>query len=322
MRLSDQRAYQTLPSATRMASPLTPLDSSDAKEPARHRNLVWADCQGQTFGSTSMLELWFLTQNVPIRLTVQRDVNPRIVDGRRRRFHGVFVGHSFTGGRTPCEGLIDKLASGLQQYANNWRPRNITKLEGAQATKQAITDAVNAKKRALRPGDELLFYFCDHGHPGIQDAAPVDEPAGGNDGLIGVAPPPGRTGNFFMTDDELADLLSGFRRSVTITVILDVCHAGGFGDGKEDLLSMTNRAGNKQDKDHLAVMLAVPLGCVTRFQFTERLINGLRRAPRNPRADANGDGITTAAELFDFARQETPRTERPPVFLRGAGRVH
>jgi hypothetical protein len=32
MKLSDRRAYQTLPSATRMASPLTPLDSSDAKK--------------------------------------------------------------------------------------------------------------------------------------------------------------------------------------------------------------------------------------------------------------------------------------------------
>jgi hypothetical protein len=32
LRLSDRRAYKTLPSATRMASPLTPLDSSDAKK--------------------------------------------------------------------------------------------------------------------------------------------------------------------------------------------------------------------------------------------------------------------------------------------------
>lgn len=111
-----------------------------------------------------------------------------------------------------------------------------------------------------------------------------------------------------ITDDELAQWLTGFERSVTLVVVLDACFSGSF---LNDLSNsrIKDNAGRPLQPGHLEVIAASAWnekagvaesgnGCLT-----AGLLKGLDKlgAPSSvSRADlnGNGDGITTAEEWF------------------------
>ena len=55
------------------------------------------------------------------------------------------------------------------------------------------------------------------------------------DNIIHLANASGRGGEpDRLSDDELTTLMSGFRRSVTLTVFIEACYSGGMFDGTAD----------------------------------------------------------------------------------------
>ena len=112
-------------------------------------------------------------------------------------------------------------------------------------TKNKIRDAVNTHQINRNPGDEFIFYISAHGS------------------TAGIT----LDGGVQLTWAELRDILSGtysgmtsegFRKSVTVTVVIDTCYAGtfaGFSGG------ITDRDDDPMDRNHLRVLMAAAAGC-------------------------------------------------------------
>jgi hypothetical protein len=192
-------------------------------------------------------------------------------------------------------------------------------------------------------GDELVFHFSGHGvcastpegdidpgTPGVQldpnNTHDGDEPDGSDEALVDDA------GNL-ISDDELRDYLSGFPRSVTITVIIDACHAEGFADGTADLLDIRDNTGGELDPGHIEVLLSAQINELSwghgqdnngdttpdasTSDFTNEIVGCLAAdptaVPPNSKTVAdnrfgNADGQTTSYELFDCAGLTTVQT--------------
>src|SRR5207249_8280689 len=153
-----------------------------------HR-VTYSDCQGRAAdggraADTNAVEVWDIPTNVatpPVRVASQLDVNPRVVDANpgTKRFRALLIGGSFELPRIPCTALATQLQEALAQYGN-WQgqPSPITLLTDRAATKAAVIAAIRAAQAASQPGDEFLFYYCDHGSNEGPDVAPRDEPSG------------------------------------------------------------------------------------------------------------------------------------------------
>ncbi len=229
---------------------------------------------------------------------------PKVVDiTGGTKFHGVIVGTSAGLGPLPCDEKAKKLTKRLK---DTWGSVGWGELGNAivepNATKDAVTKAVDDAKKAVQPGQEFLFFFCDHGS---KDQRIFFDGAGS------------------MTAADLAKLLSGFRASMTMTVILDVCFAGGF---VPELLNISNDKGVQLDKEHLAVLMSSS-ACLPMFnaQFSQNVIDCLgkgkvtkTRHEETTKADANQDGITTSRELFDCANTNNVARQKP-AYATGTG---
>jgi len=93
-----------------------------------------------------------------------------------------------------------------------------------------------------------------------------------------------------LTDDELATMLTGFRVSVTIVVIMDSCYGGGFTGGANDI----------QETDHVAVIGTEGRPCWSSGffgGFLSTLTEDTADGGGERSADANEDGKVTAEEL-------------------------
>ncbi len=208
---------------------------------------------------------------------------------------------------------VDKITQALD--VANWDSGNQEDVK--QGTKADIIAAINKFKKGgakeLGSGDEFVFFFAGHGgnsilDDGVQDqdetaADPADEPdASDNHILVNTGAR--------ISDDDLATMLSGFKQSVTINVILSSCKSNTFTDGTADLPQITQKDDNDNDvtaTGHVAVLAA---GATTSFfgndsggmEFVKKLVDGLKKKPNGfLKADTNNDGTVTAKELSDFA---------------------
>jgi len=197
-------------------------------------------------------------------------------------------------------------------------------------TKQQLRNTLDALKDKAQPGEEVTFYFGGHGNGGklrkpgdggIEDPGEANDPydewvwlndANGN----GSADYPDE----ILTDDELAQMLTGFKTSVTIVVIMDSCYGGGFTGGANDI----------QETDHVAVIgpsATAPLDPPGIFGgLKSTLTEDAADGGGEKGADANSDGTVTAEELEDWLRGrgwslDTPDDQNPGKIKNGKSKI-
>jgi uncharacterized caspase-like protein len=237
---------------------------------------------------------------------------------------------------------ICRLLTGQFQFP----PTNVSVLKGAAATYAGIREKFLSFKEKLTAGDQFVFHFSGHGTQ-LDDQVPFDEQ---QDDKLDEALCPYDViadGKGLIRDDELAKWLEGLSAG-RITVILDCCHAGTATKADDSpeadefvvrYLPMENRRVVARAADRAWQDLE-PLGkgpsqsIVALFacgssqpaverqflelnpsrmgQFTRYLVLGLSDA----RADANGDGQVSVAEIMEFVQAQIDRTfnqSRRPV---------
>jgi len=196
-------------------------------------------------------------------------------------FHSVIVGcdHRDTNSElNGCQKGAELMQSMLQRHPG-WHYSRMSLLYNRRATIDAVHNAIEEAKDRAQPGDEFLFYFADHGgNRSVNDSnSDPDEPDSHDEAIF--------LSDGMVSDDELADWLSGFRDCVTITVKLDCCHAGGFIDGDDDLQNATNADDEPYGPDHINIEPA----CAANETLSERAYYW---------NDSNGDGRIDPEELL------------------------
>jgi hypothetical protein len=212
-------------------------------------------------------------------------------------FRGCFASGPETNGvQEPAfDAAVDALAAALLG-TGSWMAGNATKLPNGNRV--SIEACVNAAKAASIPGDEFVFSFVGHGGDEFfPDAAEAGEGAG-SDNHIRIGNTAGGAADR-ITDDQLAALLSGFRRSVTISVILESCFSHTFFDGANDLGSVTQvNGGPVLAGTHLALSASSsPDMPSCRLGYTTNIAQGITTGD----ADSDGDGVYTTQEVTDYA---------------------
>ena len=240
---------------------------------------------------------------------------PRLVGGTV--FRGCFAsGPDASGAADPDWDKDVDTITGALKGTGSWQDANMTKLKNGKRVD--IEACVNAAKGSAEPGDEFIFYFSGHGgnhtfQDGVKDqhettADPNDDPDDFDNHLLLGDTTAGTRSR--MSDDELAKLLSGFKKSVTIVVILDSCNSHTFTDGSADLGSVTQKDPEGNDvpaTTHLALIAASTTSNPTcRAGMTDRIADGLKSQGSHPKADKNKDGVVTAKEAADHARAYLP----------------
>jgi len=154
------------------------------------------------------------------------------------------------------------------------------------------------------PGDEVFGDRCDD----LSSCCPAPGEDGPRDGwiLTGVGEP---TLGDVISDDELAaEFAEGFAAGVGFVGIFDQCFAGEQADGEADIPAVLAAAGTP----HALLMSShIEESCPVRYPgsmsyFTDSLVDALKVEEKRGcsggvtrDADANGDCITTAVELFN-----------------------
>ena len=240
---------------------------------------------------------------------------PRLVGGTV--FRGCFAsGPDASGAADPDWDKDVDTITGALKGTGSWQDANMTKLKNGK--RADIEACVNAAKGAAEPGDEFIFYFSGHGgnhtfQDGVKDqhettADPNDDPDDFDNHLLLGDTTAGTRSR--MSDDELAKLLSGFKKSVTIVVILDSCNSHTFTDGSADLGSVTQKDPEGNDvpaTTHLALIAASTVCNPTcSAGMTDRIADGLKSQGDHLKADKNKDGVVTAKEAADHARAYLP----------------
>jgi hypothetical protein len=140
-------------------------------------------------------------------------------------YYAVIVGVADYPGTINDLNYTDDDATGL--YNNlleddlRWAPGRMQLLVDAQASRDAIYDAISVFASDGDADDVFLFYFSGHGTTG-EDIAPFDEGDGYDEYLCSY----GSTLSEFIRDDELSDWLSLLPME-RIVVLLDTCYSGG-----------------------------------------------------------------------------------------------
>jgi len=199
---------------------------------------------------------------------------------------------------------VDNVAAALVNAG--WSATNQKTLK--QKTKAEVTTEINKFKpggvNELKAGDEFLFFFAGHGGDSFFPDTTEAGEGNGSDNHIRIS------AGVRIPDDELATMLSGFNKSVTINVILSCCKSNTFTDGANDLLSVTEKDGGNDVPagDHVALTAA---GDTTDFvdndpvgmKFVKDLLKGLAKTgARLLYGDTNKDGTLTMKELADYVK--------------------
>ncbi len=238
---------------------------------------------------------------------------PRVTDNSgNTNFHGLFIGTS-AGSEDRFGGEADRVNDSLN--GPGWDDQNSTTLENESATKQNITKEIDDLIDIAKPGDEVVIYFIGHGNndhakdgeqdPWENDVDPKDEPDKFDNYVT-------TSNGKIITDDELKVMISGFEKSVTITIIIDACYSGTFTDGTADLPHATNGELEEEEygADHLAVLTSgkgttpAPNDPSNRKTFTDKILEGLAPNGTTTMADKDNDGNTTSRELAVFTKIE------------------
>lgn len=187
---------------------------------------------------------------------------PRVTDGNTK-FHRVYVTcpgkkHILWHEDSSFKDDRDELKDDLENAGNQKEGSTSHDLE--KPTQQELKEILDELKETAQPGDEVTLSFIAHGNGG-QPRKPgdggIDDPGESNDPYDewiwlndkngdkkANRDPQNPENDEVLTDDELADMLEGFRESVTIVVIMDSCFGGGFTNGADDI----------QESDHIAVI--------------------------------------------------------------------
>jgi uncharacterized caspase-like protein len=207
-------------------------------------------------------------------------------------------------------------------------------LKGAEATHDKLQAAFKASIGAVGRQDVFVFYFSGHGTQ-VPDRPPYDEP----DGLDEALCPYDATadGGHLVLDDELGLWLDDMPAR-DVTVVLDCCHAGtGIKDADDDLaarylpIPRPAAANARQDVQPwrdlrpatktLGRQVTAFYACHPEQQAYERRLPQQAKPARSGQfthyflaglsgghADANGDGVITQQEAFDYAHRRLDET--------------
>lgn len=243
-----------------------------------------------------------LLGTAPVSAVPGDEDNDGLITGPRLVGNTTFRGCFASGpgvGSAQSDTDVDTITDALDA-TDSWDPGNMTELK--QGTRAQIQACINAAKAASVAGDEFVFYFSGHGSDSLVGSAEDGEPDN-KDNQIWVADSP----DDGITDDELADMLSGFKKSVTIVVILDSCYSHTFKDGADDLDSVTQVNGDAEAAGPRLALIAAssPAEPCIGWNFTNELTEGLGKVEDEFKADANGDGVVTAQEAEDYAHDRT-----------------
>eukprot|EP00931_Biecheleriopsis_adriatica_P100683 TRINITY_DN75940_c0_g1_i1.p1 TRINITY_DN75940_c0_g1~~TRINITY_DN75940_c0_g1_i1.p1 ORF type:complete len:424 (+),score=107.80 TRINITY_DN75940_c0_g1_i1:72-1274(+) len=107
--------------------------------------------------------------------------------------------------------------------------QDVEKMYDNMATKENVKKKVKEMSSRVKPDDYFIFYYSGHGSQ-VADRD-GDEDEGKDECLCTVGPNGELAGEYFMTDDEIVDLLtSSFKKSVRQIIICDCCHSGTMTD--------------------------------------------------------------------------------------------
>ncbi len=236
----------------------------------------------------------------------------------------------------PLEGSVNDVRN-MHQFALDtlgYRPERIQVLLDGDATHAGILTAIERWLiEGSQPGDRVLFYYSGHGYQ--MPDTDGDEADGLDETLVSVDTEPDGQGGYrnMISDDELKTRFDRLADRQT-TAIIDSCHSGtvtrGLLDPGDTRARKTLDPGSaeatrdfsKSLADHrreesllksdrqrvvwsavsaaqvaLVDQEATPRGGV----FTRRFLTGLR----DRKADRNGNGEVSYAELLDYIRQES-----------------
>jgi hypothetical protein len=247
---------------------------------------------------------------------------PRLVDGNTK-FHRLYV----EGPERCCGDDISELKGDLESPGNQ-QAGSTSQPPLNEPTKQQLQDALNQLKNTTQPGEEVTIYICAHGNGGkprkagdggISDGdEPYDEWVWLNDKK--VADKKANSPDEVLTDDELADMLEGFKECVTIVVIVDSCYGGGFTGGTDDI----------PEDDHHAVIGTTGTCPIDPPGLLGGLISTLGEdvadGAGEKEADTNGDGKVTAEELKDWLKKRgwklgPPDDQNPGKIKNGKSKI-
>jgi hypothetical protein len=204
-----------------------------------------------------------------------------------------------------------------------WSEDHIKVLTGADATVVNIIKGLRWLDRMEDSNDISLVYLSTHGFPLGFDIPPKDEADGTDEALVtywGFAYP-----SLFIWDDELNFLLNRLE-SKGVCLIVDSCYAGGFNDppnwnitGVTESTQTSNSLAAEQwvkgfGEDVRGQKRVVLMGsCEDELSYSggfgPYIIDGLRGY-----ADANGDGIVSAEEVFYYAQPRSNTRQHPTMY--------
>jgi caspase domain-containing protein len=208
----------------------------------------------------------------------------------------------------------------LQPNGGGFKPSDIIYMENSGATTDAVRDALMRLLPRAAPNDLVFIYIASHGSPDPFEPQKLYFLM--NDTKVANMPKTG-LGMF-----ELQEVLDHLVRAQRVVVFIDACHSAGVAGTKlvtgRQLERLENNvfnlyASKLYRETGRAVLTSSDINEISEEGatwggghgvFTWALLEGLRGA-----ADANGDHVITAGELFDYVsgrvRQETNSRQNP-----------
>jgi len=231
-----------------------------------------------------------------------------IIVGVGRYEDASMSGRSLQYSETDAQAMYDALTTRCQVPATN-----AILLKGPKATKAGVEAALADIGRRAKPGDTVFFYFSGHGSyvpdkDGDEaDGDRLDEVLLPYDAVLGRE-------DTYIIDDYLGWLVSRISAN-SVAIIIDSCHSGGQGKSVPAPGLLAKGAGDSMVKDIFtdrgggagrALLSACQSGEVA-FEdkdlghgvLTFFVLQGME----SREADANGDGVTSFAELGAFVEE-------------------
>jgi len=207
-----------------------------------------------------------------------------------------------------AKGVRDVL---LDPNVGRFRPDRVRVLVDEDASRTAVTSAIGEwLSRAAEEDSLVCVYYAGHGVPEI-------DPSGGPTKKY-LLPYDGDVDRPFSTCIAMDDVQKWFRRirAREILCFLDTCHSGAADPGMfsnpafhaRSAMELPDLAEDLAGEGRVVIASCSPTELSLESDehghglFTYHLIEGLRGA-----ADANGDGVVTESELFDYVSSAVRR---------------
>lgn len=175
-----------------------------------------------------------------------------------------------------------------------WSEGSITLLIDANATRQAILDAISALGGKVNADDEVVFFYSGHGSTGVADDGDDERK---DECII----PYECRQECFIWDGDLKEAFSGFG-SGRMLFVFDSCYSGGMtdlaGPGRLILMACAER------------QLSLESDAWGNGQFSYYFAD---QGLLSEKADLNLDGNITFEEAFDYAKANC-RGQTPMAF--------